>query len=137
MSTIVAGYDGSPSSQRALDRAAWLAKLAGARLVVTSVVPVVIGGALPDTHGDELQEAAAAAREHGIEPELVEAIGDPAQAITEVAELHDAELIVVGTREPSLVERALGWSVSEQVQRRAHCDVLIVHAGRGETVVSD
>jgi nucleotide-binding universal stress UspA family protein len=125
MSTIV-----SPSSQRALDRAAWLANLAGAKLVVTSVVPVLIGSVPPEGPGAELEEAAAAARQHGVEAELVEAIGDPAQAIVEVAELHQAELIVVGTREPSLVERALGWSVSEQVQRRASCDVLIVHAGR-------
>ncbi len=130
MSTIVAGYDGSPSSQRALDRAAWLANLAGAKLVVTSVVPVLIGSAPPEGPGEELQEAAAAAREHGVEAELVEAIGDPAQAIVEVADMHQADLIVVGTREPSLVERALGWSVSEKVQRRATCDVLIVHAGR-------
>jgi nucleotide-binding universal stress UspA family protein len=133
MRTIVAGYDGSPSSQRALERAIWLANVADAKLVVTSVVPVLIGGAPPDSPGEELQEAAAAARAHGIEPELVEAIGDPAQAIAEVAEIHEADLIVVGTREPSLVERALGWSVSEKVQRRAHCDVLIVHAGRDET----
>jgi len=130
MSTIVAGYDGSPSSQRALDRAAWLANLAGAKLVVTSVVPVLIGSAPPEGPGEELQEAAAAAREHGVEAELVEAIGDPAQAIVEVADMHQADLIVVGTREPSLVERALGWGVSEKVQRRATCDVLIVHAGR-------
>lgn len=128
MRTIVAGYDGSASSKRALDRAAWLANLADAKLVVTSVVPVLIGSPpRADGPGEELQEAAAAAREHGVEAELVEAIGDPAQAIAEVAELHEAGLIVVGTRELSLVERTLGWSVSEKVQRRAHCDVLIVH----------
>jgi nucleotide-binding universal stress UspA family protein len=44
-----------------------------------------------------------------------------------VADRHEAQLIVVGTREPSLVERSLGMSVSERVQRMARCDVLIVH----------
>jgi nucleotide-binding universal stress UspA family protein len=63
----------------------------------------------------------------GVPFELVEAIGDPGQAIVEVAEAKAAQLIVVGTREPSLVERLLGMSVSERVQRQAHCDVLIVH----------
>ena len=38
-----------------------------------------------------------------------------------------ADLIVVGTRELSQVERFLGHSVSEGVQRMARCDVLIVH----------
>ena len=41
--------------------------------------------------------------------------------------MHGAGLIVLGTREPSQVERMLGHSVSESVQRMAHCDVLIVH----------
>jgi len=47
--------------------------------------------------------------------------------VVEVAEKHGAGLIVIGTREPSQVERMLGHSVSESVQRMAHCDVLIVH----------
>jgi nucleotide-binding universal stress UspA family protein len=62
-----------------------------------------------------------------VEPELVEAVGDIAQAIVGAAEKHGAGLIVIGTREPSQVERLLGHSVSEQVQRMAHCDVLICH----------
>ncbi len=77
--------------------------------------------------GAELQKAAALLREQGVEAELVEAIGDIASAIVEAAETHDAGLIVIGTREPSQVERMLGHSVSESVQRMAHCDVLICH----------
>jgi nucleotide-binding universal stress UspA family protein len=126
MKTIVVAYNESDPSERAVERAGELARLYGATLVVTSVVPVVIDAA-PSGSVAELRKAGNYLREQGIEAELVEAIGDPAEAIVLVAERHEADLIVVGTREPSLIERLLGHSVSEQVQRRAHCDVLIVH----------
>jgi nucleotide-binding universal stress UspA family protein len=127
MKTIVLGYNESDSSKRALERAAGLARAFGSKLVVTSVTPVLVGGQAVEQPGPELQRAGAKAAELGLEAELVEAVGDAAEAICHVAELHGADLVVVGTREPSLVERSLGHSVSEQVQRRAHCDVLIVH----------
>lgn len=127
MGTIVVAYDESAPSERALERAADLARLYEDQLVVTSVIPVLIG-ARPDSQpGPELRQAGERVKALGIEAELVEAVGDPAQAIVEVAESKEAQLIVVGTREPSLVERLIGGSVSEGVQRRAHCDVLIVH----------
>jgi len=125
MKTIVVGYDESDPAERALLRAAELARFYDAKLIVTSVVPVLIKmGEGPESEPIETQQRL---RELDIEAELVEAIGDPADAIVEVAEQRDADLIVVGTREPSLIERELGHSVSEHVQRRAHCDVLIVH----------
>lgn len=124
---ILLAYNDTDVSNRALERAAQLAKLYGAKLVVTSVTPVAVGSA-PDMHpGPELQRADARLRELEVEAELVEAIGDIASAIVEAADTHDAGLIVLGTREPSQVERMLGHSVSEQVQRMAHCDVLICH----------
>jgi nucleotide-binding universal stress UspA family protein len=124
---ILLAYNDSDASNRALERAAQLAKLYGAKLVVTSVTPVAIGTAPDMAPGPELIRAGELLRERGVEAEFVEAIGDIALAIVEAAERHDAGLIVIGTREPSQVERMLGHSVSEQVQRMAHCDVLICH----------
>jgi nucleotide-binding universal stress UspA family protein len=125
--TIVLAYNDTPASNRALERAAELAGFYGARVVVTSVVPVLVGGEGPADGGAELARAKELLGGRGIEPELVEAVGDPPEAIMQVADAHDADLIVLGTREPSQVERLLGHSVSEAVQRMAHCDVLIVH----------
>ena len=124
---ILLAYNDTDVSNRALERAADLAQRYEARLVVTSITQVAVGEAPSMEPGPELKKADGRLRQLGVEPELVEAIGDIASAIVEVAETRDVGLIVIGTREPSQVERMLGHSVSEQVQRMAHCDVLIVH----------
>jgi nucleotide-binding universal stress UspA family protein len=125
MKTIVVGYNESEASERALARAGELAALYSAELVVTSVVPFAIiePGSAPSIDDG----VAGRLAEKGIEADVVSGIGDPSEVIVSIAEQRQADLIVVGTREPSLIERNLGHSVSEQVQRRAHCDVLIVH----------
>lgn len=137
MSTIVVGYDQTPGSQRALERAATLAKALGSRLVVTSVAPLMVSigrSAGPidptDTPEDHVKELAAA-REYldgqGVQAEYQRAIGEPADAIVQLADQVDADLIVVGTREPSLIQRLTGQSVSHAVSHQTHRDVLIVH----------
>jgi nucleotide-binding universal stress UspA family protein len=137
MKTIVIGYDDTEPAKRALERAAELAKVFGASLVVTSVAPVMAasargGGPIdptdpPELHKQELAHAQAFLAEQGLEAKLQPAHGDPADTIVDVAEQEGADLIVVGTREPGMLERLLGTSVSAGVSRRAHCDVLIVH----------
>jgi nucleotide-binding universal stress UspA family protein len=124
---ILLAYNDTDVSNRALERAGELAKLYGAKLVVTSVTPVVVGKMPDGTPGPELRRADERLRELDVEAVLVEAIGDIAEAVVTAAEQNDAGLIVIGTREPSQVERLLGHSVSERVQRMAHCDVLICH----------
>jgi nucleotide-binding universal stress UspA family protein len=75
----------------------------------------------------ELAEAKETLAGRNVEAEYVSTVGDAAEGIVEVAEQHDADLIVVGTREPGFLDRVLGGDVSEAVSRRAHRDVLIVH----------
>jgi nucleotide-binding universal stress UspA family protein len=124
---ILLAYNDTDASNRALERAAQLASMYDAKLVVTSITPVLVGALTSGEPGPELLRADERLRELGIEAELVEAIGEISEAIVQVAESRNVGLIVLGTREPSQVERMLGHSVSETVQRMAHCDVLIVH----------
>jgi nucleotide-binding universal stress UspA family protein len=81
----------------------------------------------PELPREELSHAAAFLSEQGVQAEYTLAIGDPATEILELAESRKADLIVIGTREASLLERLLDPSVSGAVNRRAHCDVLVVH----------
>jgi nucleotide-binding universal stress UspA family protein len=137
MKTIVVGYDETEPSKRALERAAELAQAFGSKVIVTSVAPVLLGIARtggpidptdpPEKHVEELGHAHDYLSGRNIEPELVPAVGEPAETIVEVAKERNADLIVVGTREPNILMRLLGQSVSEGVAHQAHCDVLIVH----------
>ncbi len=137
--TIVVGYDETEPAARALERAVELAHLTGAKLVVTSVAPVLTGMAAgrgigpydpadpPEEHRDELAHARRFLVDKGVAAEFELALGHAADAIVELAGQHGADLIVVGTREPGFFERLLGGSVSQSVSKHAHCDVLVVH----------
>jgi nucleotide-binding universal stress UspA family protein len=137
MKKILVGYDDTEPSKRALHRAAEFARRFGATVHVTSVAPVLVGGPRgmgpydptdpPSRHAQQLERAQALLTEHGITATLDPATGDAAEAIIEVADRVDADLIVLGSHERSLVEHALGMSVSGTVSRKAHRDVLIVH----------
>lgn len=125
METIVVAYDNSKPARLALKRAAELAQALGSRLVVTTVAPVE-HAAEPTLDLEELRAARAVLESEGVEATYQPAIGEPADAIVDVAKQVGADLIVVGTRDPGPVQRLLGYSVSQGVLRRARCNVLVV-----------
>ena len=146
MKTIVVGFDASDSAKRALERAAELTMAFGARLVVTSVAvpPVPAAGleaALPNAPAQfaatgvqelelaerYLEQARGLLAGRGLEVDFVADVGAPAERIVELAEERQADLIVVGTREPGFLSRLLEGSVSQDVSRATHRDVMIVH----------
>jgi nucleotide-binding universal stress UspA family protein len=137
--TIVVGTDGSESAARAVREAARLARMTGARLVIVSAFSdlhpyrehIQSGGQEDLVHlgavADQLlMRAAAEVDGDDIGMETVSRQGDPAQVLADVATEENAQLIIVGDRGLSGVERFLLGSVSHKVSHHAPCSVLIV-----------
>jgi nucleotide-binding universal stress UspA family protein len=139
---IVVGTDGSDTAERAVARAGELARALGATVHVVSShrAPHSLGMAasggivLPDTSADEqlrnrAEQAVARAREsleqHGVSCRSHVCQGDAADALTMIANVEGAQMIVVGNRGMSGARRMLG-SVPNRVSHTARCSVLIV-----------
>jgi len=136
MQTIVLGFDESAEADRALKKTAELASALHARVVVTSVAPLMqpAGRGIgpydpadpPERHAALARKAAAVLSEQGINVETMSGLGDPGDAIVRVADEKAADLIVVGMSHHPHLSRLIG-GVSEDVTHHAHCDVLLVH----------
>jgi nucleotide-binding universal stress UspA family protein len=157
MNAIVTGYDGSACADRALARAAELSQALGTELIVVSVgrPPAVVAspgamipssmpvapspGALatlpaaahaadkPDDATLLLEQARRSLTSRPVEADFVAERGDPVDKLLDVAEARKADLIVVGCHQHGFLHRFLGHPVDEELARRAHCDVLLVH----------
>jgi nucleotide-binding universal stress UspA family protein len=138
MKRIVVGFDGSEHGRRALERAADIAKMRGARLAVVSSAQLSRlvrdpSGAVRPLDPAELEERESALEaakslvaEQGLEADFIEGTGDPADVLVQEAEESGADLIVVGTRGLNVAQRWLLGSVSTKVVHHAPCDVLVV-----------
>ena len=144
---VTVGTDGSASADRAVVRAAEICADGGARLLIVCAYETRERTSSRDTAeaeralGDEAykiigsspaEETLRDARDHAMragaeQVDTVAVEGDPTEAIVDKAELHHADLVVVGNKGlASFAGRLLG-SVPQQVSRRSKSDVLIVH----------
>lgn len=130
---ILLAYDGSDQAKRALTFAVELAKVAGAKIGVVSVVPVHAGRIGIDpwddqrVHSAELVEAKLLISEAGLTPDLHEPYGAISEAIIATAEEGGYDHIVTGSRHLGAVQRVLQGSVSESIAVRFPATVTIVH----------
>jgi nucleotide-binding universal stress UspA family protein len=139
---IVVGTDGSPTANVAVERAAALAKMTGARVELVSGYRqdnsvALSAGMYPGDLTEEarkaasgcLEEAAERLRSGGLEVETHCMCGDPANALIDVAEATDANLIVVGSKGMRGGRRFLLGNVPNKVSHHAPCSVMIVRTG--------
>jgi nucleotide-binding universal stress UspA family protein len=131
--TLVAGYDGSDGSRRALLRVHELA-IDYRLFVIVAVVPDIRSAGMGvDLAGSQVdpERLLGEAREllagpHGAAIETRAAVGDPAVVLAEVAREVGAQLLIVGRRGGDFVTRTLLGSVAQRVVQDAPCDVLVV-----------
>jgi nucleotide-binding universal stress UspA family protein len=137
MKRIVIGTDGSADAGAAIDGALELAEGLGA--VVTFVYArTTPNGLLGEpyyqreldgeiAHAREVvDEAMAKAKAAGVDADYEILDGPADDAVLGVAETHDADLIVVGSRGLGAMQRAIFGSVSRALVTRAQRPVLVV-----------
>ena len=141
--SIVVGTDGSDTATQAVREAVDLAKAVGAKLELVSAYEPVSNSRLQAERRDApedvqwsinpkedveatLTDAAEIAREAGVTVEKFARRGDPADAILDVAEESEADLIIVGNKGMTGAKRFLLGSVPNKVSHHAPCSVLII-----------
>ena len=141
--SIVVGTDGSETATEAVRQAVELASATKAKVELVSAYEPVSNQRLREEAQqvpDDLQwmvnpredvdatleEAAGMARDAGVEVQIFARQGDPADAILDVAEETEADLIIVGNKGMTGARRFLLGSVPNKVSHHAPCSVLII-----------
>src|SRR5689334_20516717 len=130
--SIVVGTDGSDTANQAVRQAVDLARAVGAKIELVSAYEPVPAQRLAEERREApedmqwainpredvdgtLDSAATMAREAGVTVDVYARQGDPADAILDVAEEQEADLIVVGNKGMTGAKRFLLGSVPNKV----------------------
>jgi nucleotide-binding universal stress UspA family protein len=140
---IVVGTDGSETATDAVATAVELAKISKAKLEIVSAYEPIPQQRLREEgegiSGDVshavnpredvqfvLDKAMAVAKKAKVDVVTHPREGDPADAILDVAEENDADLVMVGNKGMTGARRFLLGSVPNKISHHAPCDVWIV-----------
>jgi nucleotide-binding universal stress UspA family protein len=144
---IILAYDGSREGLIALREGALLARTCGAKVYLLSVLPLAessastpvadggYGGAVAqhvDTYHALLNRGVEVLRQLGFDPVARLVVGEPAPQIGAFAKEIGADLVVLGHRRRSFLERWWSGGTGGYVTEHVQCSVLI-----GRNPVSD
>ncbi len=121
---IMVGTDGSETAVRAVAAASRLAKRLGSRVHIVTAFGDNVD---KETAVEVLRYAREAVRADGVETKTHMLEGTPDEVLTQLADLHGADVIVVGNVGMGKARRFKLGGIAEQVAHGAPCDVLIVH----------
>jgi nucleotide-binding universal stress UspA family protein len=141
--SILVGTDGSDTATEAVRQAVDLARSVGATVELVCAYEPVPVQRLQEERRDApedlqwvinpredvdatLEAAAEVARAAGVSVNTYARQGDPADAILDVAEERETDLIVVGNKGMTGAKRFLLGSVPNKVSHHAPCSVLII-----------
>jgi nucleotide-binding universal stress UspA family protein len=141
--SIVVGTDGSDTATQAVRQAVDLAQAIGAKIELVSAYEPVAAQRLSQERREApedlqwainpredvdatLDAAAELARAAGVAVDVYPRQGDPADAILDVAEEQEADLVIVGNKGMTGAKRFLLGSVPNKVSHHAPCSVLII-----------
>jgi len=136
LKTILVALDSSEVSHRVIQSLDELQIQPATKIILAHVIPA------PEPDGEmavdrpqtseellyrQIEKQLQSYQEHlPCESELEIVSGDPAVEIVRLAHIHQADLIVIGTRGLTGLNRILQGSVSSQVVTDAPCSVLVV-----------
>lgn len=137
LGTIVCGYDGSPTSEAALDWAGRLARCCGAEVIIVGVYDwnPMIGDAtnqeMLDGLGADLEAVVPRLSERGVPCRTITQTGDSRSVLLAEAYGHEADMIVVGSRGRSQIAEILLGSVAHFLTHHSRIPVVVVPQPRG------
>ncbi len=137
---VLVGYDGSEGGEKALTRAVELAKVFGSELCLLTVIPpsslafgeIVAPDAINlsliiESSRKRLADISAKLVQEGLKVRYDVLTGDPGDVVVSYAEANSCDLIVLGKRRLSRLERLVLGSVTHKVAGKAtRADVLVV-----------
>ncbi|MDR2622997.1 MAG: universal stress protein [Methanobrevibacter sp.] len=139
---ILLPTDGSKFSDKSEEHALFLAELMGSEIIGLSVIDMKFFSGLPAN--DTIYEINKILKEESeknlerfenikkeknsdVKIRTIAVEGYPADAILEVAEKEDVDLIVIGSSGKTGLQKFLMGSVAEKVIKTAKCNVLVIH----------